>query len=207
MPRVLRVTFVATCLIALAACGSSGDDGGDTASSTGITTADGGSDAPTGAAGELDAACADAQQALDTAAAGVGTALDEVRSATSADEFEAAVADLQDAVGGVETALTDFKSAVEAVDVPDDLSDAVDQLTAALDDQIAVAQQIGDSPTDSVAAIEETLTNVQSDDEAARTARTEAADALGASSCAPTQAGGSGSGSGAGGGATTTTGG
>lgn len=205
MPRVLRVTLVATCLIALAACGSSGGGGDETADTTGITTAStGGGGGGGGAIPALDAACTEGQQAVDAASADIGAAFQQIQTATNRDEFEAGVSALQDAVGQAQTALSDFKSAVQAVDVPADVSDALDQLTSALDDQIAVAQQLADAPTDSAASVSDAFAAVQQDDTAARQARNDAASALGTNSCAAGLAGGSSGGAG-GGGTTSTT--
>ncbi|MBL8778137.1 MAG: hypothetical protein JNK12_19515 [Acidimicrobiales bacterium] len=182
MSRLTRIAAVAVCLLVLFGCSSSDDS---SSSSSETTASSGGGSAGGDFADELNSVCAEGKQAVDAAAGDLTSALDEVRAATSADEFQAAVADLQSAAEAAGTALTDFASSIEALDIPADAADAVDSYTQALQQQVDVAQQIADSDTTSVAAIDETLTSVQEDDGAARQALSQAADELGAGSCAP----------------------
>lgn len=207
MSRLGRIAAVIACVLALFGCSSSDDS----SSSSATTTGSGGGDA-SGFVTELSDACSTGQEALSSATTEFGTALDELRSATNREEFQAAAADVESSAQAIVDALGEFKSSIEALDVPDDLSDALDSLTQSLEDQVDVANQLADAPTDSVASYEAVLTDVQSDAEAARQAQTDAADALGASTCAPPAASGGGGGGGGGnggggsnGGATTTT--
>ena len=204
MSRLLRFAAIVACVAALFGCSSSNDDAG---SSTTTAGAGGGGGGATGEfATQLSDACSAGQASLDAATADFSTALDDLQSAANRDDYQAAVSELGTAAQGISTALADYKSSLEALDVPGDLSDAFDQLTQALDDQTTVADQLADAPTDTLAAFEDAVAEVQSDAEAARQAQSDAADALGTSACGPSNStGGGGGGGGGGAGATTTT--
>lgn len=204
MPRLVRLAAVAACVVLVASgCGSSEDESSSTSETTSETTAAGGGGGGSGFVAQLGEVCTAGEEAVSAAAADVTAAFTELSEASNGDEYRAGLADLESAVTAAESALSDYESAVEALDPPDDLSNAFDDLKQSISDQAAVAAQLGDAPTATVAELAAALADLQQDDAAAREARTAAADELGATSCAPADPGASSGGNGESG--TTTT--
>ena len=122
------------------------------------------------------------------ATADLSAALSDALEATSAEEFQTAVSEVEATGEAAATALGDLTSSIEALDIPDDAADAVASYTQALADQAEIAQQIAGSDMTSAAAIEDTLAGAQEANRSARRALRAAADELGVSACAPSAA-------------------
>ncbi len=190
MTRPLRTILVvlATSAFVLAGCGS--DGGGDEAATTTApaettTTVDANAEF----AGAFDDACAagdaaataasDDFDAAITALGQASQAQDDAAYATALDEAESAVEDII-------AALEDFDDAVAALEVPTDLAQPVNDYLEAMGTQLALAEQLRLAiVADDGEAFNEAGEQIQQAEAATETARTEAAEAIGAPECVP----------------------
>lgn len=190
MRRSTRLTLAVLAVgsLAVTACGSDGsDEDSATTTASGETTTTVDADAEFASA--FNEACATGDEAATTAGEDFDAALERLGLATEAQDqaaYAAALDDAETAVEDIIAALEDFDTAVADLEVPAELAQPVNDYLDSLGTQLALAEQLrlaivaddGDAFTEAVDQIEQA-------DAATNTARTEAAEEIGAPECVP----------------------
>lgn len=188
MPRSIRLalTLLAAGSLILAACADDdggGDSGDDVAATT--TTADAGAEF----AEAIDALCAEGESAANEAGEDFDAAIDDLTAATETNDqaaYDAALDDAETAVEDIIGAVEAFVADVEALEVPTDLQQPVDDYLEAMETQISLAEDLREAiVNDDGQAFNEVGQEITEAEEETRPVRTDAANEIGAPSCVP----------------------
>ncbi|HMQ24417.1 MAG TPA: hypothetical protein PKA98_00390 [Acidimicrobiales bacterium] len=189
MPRSIRLalTLLAAGSLTLAACADDdgGDPGDDVAATTTTTTADDGAEF----AEAIDALCAEGESAANEAGEDFDAAIDDLTTATETNDqaaYNAALDDAETAVEDIIDAVESFVADVEALEVPTDLQQPVDDYLEAMETQISLAEDLREAiVNDDGQAFNEVGQEITEAEEETRPVRTDAANEIGAPSCVP----------------------
>lgn len=190
MPRSTRLVLAALAVgsLALAACGSDGDDAAattTTAPEATTTTVD----ATAEFAAAFDEACAVGDETATAAGEDFDDAIERLQLATEAQDDAAYATALDDAESAVEdiiAAVEEFDATIAALEVPTDLTQPVNDYLEAMGTQLALAEQLRLAiVADDGQAFNEAVQQIEQADDATSPVRTQAAEEIGAPECAP----------------------
>ncbi|MCB1017475.1 MAG: hypothetical protein KDB10_20480 [Acidimicrobiales bacterium] len=188
MSRPLRLVLALLAVGALVVAGCTDDDGGgddESADATTTTT----EAADTAFAEQIDELCATGDAAATQAGDDFEAAIDDVTTATQAQDEAAYTAALDDAESAVEdiiSAVETFLADVDELEVPADLQQPVDDYLETMETQLSLAEDLRAAiVADDGDAFNEVGQQIAAAEEETRPVRTDAANEIGAPACVP----------------------